>query len=502
MNMFGEKDIITSIDQQWHNKAILFLLAVLFWRVLYPAISPLDLSPDEAYYWDWSRRLDWGYYSKPPMIAWINWLSTAVFGATTWAVRLPAAILATLGLWFVYLTTSKLYDNRTGFWAMFATFASPGAAVMSFAMTIDAPMLFAWSASVFFLTQALWSHDKKKSMIFWLITGFSVGLGLLSKQTMAAFWVLAFMFLVVSKPHRTWLFTPFPYFAAIITLIMFIPTLLWNSQYGWITFQHTAHHFEPSKSKHLLDIKSFFELFISQIAILSPVTGVLSLLVSVVCLLAWQRLPEKERLLVCFSGVPLIGVAILSFRQGINANWPAPFHVTGLILLAAVVEYGKSFTIPKFKKITSIFQKGILFGVVLVVFLYAAPWAIMVSGIKIEMLSRTMGWMALGQEISGIIQGQNGKDIVLMSNRRQIVSELAFYVEGQPITYRWSEIEKGVKTQYDLWSSPPQDNDVLFVTYSNETLPNGIRTLYNSIKMLQEIPAKHGKAFNVYLLKR
>ena len=35
--------------------------------------TPLELYPDEAQYWLWSRTLDWGYYSKPPMIAWLIW---------------------------------------------------------------------------------------------------------------------------------------------------------------------------------------------------------------------------------------------------------------------------------------------------------------------------------------------------------------------------------------------------------------------------------------------
>ena len=41
---------------------------------------PLDLSPDEAHYWDWSRRLDWSYYSKGPLIAWIILLVWHWFG--------------------------------------------------------------------------------------------------------------------------------------------------------------------------------------------------------------------------------------------------------------------------------------------------------------------------------------------------------------------------------------------------------------------------------------
>src|SRR6476469_5270700 len=65
---------------------------------------PLDLAPDEAHYWEWSRQLDWSYYSKGPLVAWIirgsceligPW-SEAHTGSLMFAVRLPAVICGTL----------------------------------------------------------------------------------------------------------------------------------------------------------------------------------------------------------------------------------------------------------------------------------------------------------------------------------------------------------------------------------------------------------------------
>src|SRR5690349_13879219 len=41
---------------------------------------PLDLAPDEAHYWDWSRHIDWCYYSKGPLVAWLIRLSCELFG--------------------------------------------------------------------------------------------------------------------------------------------------------------------------------------------------------------------------------------------------------------------------------------------------------------------------------------------------------------------------------------------------------------------------------------
>ena len=87
-------------DEIWTRRTLWVLGGLLIFRLLYVATVPLDLVHDEAYYWDWSRQLDWGYYSKPPMVAWLIALSTWLAGPSTWAVRLPAVVLGTavLGL--------------------------------------------------------------------------------------------------------------------------------------------------------------------------------------------------------------------------------------------------------------------------------------------------------------------------------------------------------------------------------------------------------------------
>ena len=65
-------------------------------------ITPLDLGVDEAQYWLWSQTPDFGYFTKPPLIAWIIGLAHWIFGHQTWAVRLPACwihLITALLLW-------------------------------------------------------------------------------------------------------------------------------------------------------------------------------------------------------------------------------------------------------------------------------------------------------------------------------------------------------------------------------------------------------------------
>src|SRR5881398_1203766 len=73
-------------------------LALIAWLLAWAVVNivylnrfcPIDLSGDEAQYWDWSRQLELSYYSKGPLVAYIIRTSCAIFGETMPAVRYPA----------------------------------------------------------------------------------------------------------------------------------------------------------------------------------------------------------------------------------------------------------------------------------------------------------------------------------------------------------------------------------------------------------------------------
>src|ERR1700730_16314224 len=98
---------------------LLFLLLtfkafVMVGLILYAGIG---LGPDEAQYWTWSQALDWGYYSKPPGVAWQIWLGTTLFGQTEWGVRSFSVFLAifqALGVYFLALRAGLF--RQTAFW--------------------------------------------------------------------------------------------------------------------------------------------------------------------------------------------------------------------------------------------------------------------------------------------------------------------------------------------------------------------------------------------------
>src|SRR6478752_1063709 len=94
--------------------AVLLTLALTFARLVALFRTPLELYPDEAQYWLWSRTLAFGYWSKPPMIAWAIRAATSVGGDLEPWVRLPAALFQAGAMLAVFAIGRRLYSPRVG----------------------------------------------------------------------------------------------------------------------------------------------------------------------------------------------------------------------------------------------------------------------------------------------------------------------------------------------------------------------------------------------------
>ena len=81
-------------EVSWSRRIVWLLAGVLIVRVLYAAVFPLDLAPDESYYWDWGRRPDIGYYSKPPMIGWLMGVAGWLGRDSLFALKLAPGLMA------------------------------------------------------------------------------------------------------------------------------------------------------------------------------------------------------------------------------------------------------------------------------------------------------------------------------------------------------------------------------------------------------------------------
>ncbi|HLJ63691.1 MAG TPA: glycosyltransferase family 39 protein, partial [Stellaceae bacterium] len=105
-------------DQRRWQQAVLIVFAITVARLIWLALDRTDLYPDEAQYWWWSLHPAFGYYSKPPMVAWLIAATTALFQSDDeFVVRLAAPLLHFAAALFIYKIGERLYGSRAGFWS-------------------------------------------------------------------------------------------------------------------------------------------------------------------------------------------------------------------------------------------------------------------------------------------------------------------------------------------------------------------------------------------------
>src|SRR5262245_36193643 len=160
------------------------LLAILT-RILLIGLkfSVVDLFFDEAQYWAWSREPAFGYFSKPPLLAWIIAAAERVCGSSEACIRAPAPLFYFGTSLLVYAVAQQLYDARVAFWAALSTGLATGAVFSARIISTDVPLLFFWALALLAYVKLLSGADRRWS----LVLGLALGLGLMAKYAMIYF---------------------------------------------------------------------------------------------------------------------------------------------------------------------------------------------------------------------------------------------------------------------------------------------------------------------------
>ncbi len=266
-----------------------FNLTLVVFRILYVLYYPLDLVPEEAQYWDWSRHLDLSYYSKPPMVAYLNFIAGKLFGVSELAVRITPIFLSFLLSVVTYLFAKRVFDERTALVASTLPHFTVGFAINSLLMTTDAPFVFFWSLSV----MSLYFAFEKNTAKLWILSGFLSGLAFLSKYP-AVFLLPSALFYGFFYKRQV-LKSPKPYLSLLPAFLLSLPVFYWNVKHDFVSFKHVSTL--ATKSSSPLNFGSFFEFLGGQLLLLS----VFPLLVLPY---AWLKSLKQERL-AFFTFFPL-----------------------------------------------------------------------------------------------------------------------------------------------------------------------------------------------------
>jgi 4-amino-4-deoxy-L-arabinose transferase-like glycosyltransferase/membrane-associated phospholipid phosphatase len=463
------------------------LICIGLFRIYYIQNGPLELSPDEAHYWEWSRRLDLSYYSKGPMIAYLIHLGTGLFGDTVFGIRIMAVVFSTLSSMVLYFFGRRVYDEKAGLLSALIIQIIPLFSAYGVIFTIDSPFIFFWILALFLFGESLHqTHTAHpKTILSWSMLGLSVGLGLLTKYSMAFFYPCAFLFLLISKETRKILLTKGPYLACILSILIFSPVIVWNATRNWVTLRHTAGQVHIAEGLQISPL-SFLEFIGSQLGVITPL-----LLILMIVALVQLRRKYPGSLLFWFS-VPVIGFFLLKSVQGkVQANWALPGYVTGIVAFAAYA-LKKFLHDAKWKRILT----ATALSMALTVTSIAHYPAILNLPVRFDPAARLTGWKDLGSEVSAFYEEMLlNKPVFIFSDRYQISSQLAFYVRGHPVTYCINGNRR--MNQYDLWPSFHTfiHSDAIFVRTGDVRIPEHVAGAFEKVekKVFTAYTKKHAK---------
>jgi 4-amino-4-deoxy-L-arabinose transferase-like glycosyltransferase len=312
------------------DRATLAFLAVavgLTWlRIALLRMSTIDLYFDEAQYWAWSRTLELGYFTKPPLVAWVIAATTGMFGDAEWAVRLAAPLAHGIAALALFGLGRSMYGAWAGFWAGVTWLLIPGVSLSANVISTDALLLPLWAVALY----AMWRLVETRAWVWAALLGVTLGLGVQAKYAMLYFPLCAATAAYWHPPMRQALGGGRALAAALIAFALVAPNLYWNAQHGFVTAQHTAANARLDAAD-LFNLDELFEFIGGQAGVIGP------LVFAALIWLFWQvarrasGLTDKDKVLLAFMAPPLIFVSIVAFVSRANANWAAAAYPAAIV---------------------------------------------------------------------------------------------------------------------------------------------------------------------------
>lgn len=440
---------------------LVIAVAVTALRVLVLNLTDLNLGPDEAQYWWWSKDFAAGYFSKPPMIAWIIAGSTAVCGDGEACVRAASPLLYGLASLFVFGTARILYGVRAAFWSALFFLILPGISLSSALITTDVPLLCFWSMAAYGVAHLL-SRPVTEGRAVAMMTGGAIGLAMLSKYAGAYFLLGLAVAALFDRRVRAQILSLNGALIVGGALIVFFPNIVWNLEHSFATVSHTA--FNAGLGGKMFNFDRLAEFFGAQFIVFHPILMGVILAGLIVGLRRsrWPYVKPDDIVLLCLS-LPVIAIGLgIGFLSKANANWAAPAFV-GLSIVATVwllrVEARRWMVAT------------LAVSIVVAAGLYTAA----LSPRFIDMIGQSnafkllRGWNTQGPAIARAAR-EGGFEAIMAEDREDMASLLYYTRESGLPLYMWTP-EPGHPTDHFQMSRPyaGTPDRVLFITRRDDS---------------------------------
>lgn len=449
----------TSPDQHWLRLGYLFIGLIFFAKLAYLGGGVIELSKDEAYQWVWSKHPALSYFSKPPLIAWTQWLGTRLWGDTELGVRFFSPVIAAaLGIMLLRFFAREV-SVRAGCILVLIINTTPLLAVGGTLLTIDPLLILFWTAAMLAGWRAIQPDGTTRH---WLWTGLWMGLAFLGKYSALYQWFCWAVFFALWPPARGHLRKPGPWLALGVNLLCTLPVLVWNFQHDWITLEHVVSNgrldraWQP-KWSYLLE-------FLGQTGgLLHPVFFIAAGWAAV----AFWRSGRRALPVFFFSmGAPVYLFHLLyTIHSRVQPNWIAP---AVLPLLGLMVIHWEQRWREGVLAVRRWLVAGVASGLALVVILHETDLIFKIARrhlpVRADPLHRVRGWKVLAATVD--LQRQKllteGRPVFIIAGHYGITGELTFYLPEAKAAVRDTPLV------YFLTSDHPQNQFYFWPGYQDE----------------------------------
>jgi len=287
---------------------------------------------DEAYYYVYTRHLDWSYFDHPVLVALTTGLGVWLTGqVSAFTIRLGALLSFTLALVLLYQTAYQLFGEKAARLTLAIVSIAPILWLGFGVLTLpDAPLIVFWTAAMAVAAQEFSQRPYRPSYRLAGL-GLLVGLACLGKYHGVALGVGLVGFCLTSRRHRSALTSPYVWIGVALFLLAIAPILYWNAQHDWISLRFQSGRAVPERGYNPLD------------ALVTLLVGASYLFPSIGLPLWWSSLysgvaqlrtdpfgqqltphQEAQRLILWISLPVMLGFTAIGGYRAILPTWTMP----------------------------------------------------------------------------------------------------------------------------------------------------------------------------------
>jgi len=458
---------------------VAMLAGLTAFRIVGLKVSVVDLFYDEAQYWAWAQAPAFGYFSKPPLLAWVIAATTKVCGDGEACIRAASPVFYLATALVSYAIALRLYGARTAFWTGLCIALSTGVVFSSRIISTDVPLLLCFAVALLAYVRLLDERDWRWAAVL----GMALGFGMLAKYAMAYFVFGAALAAFVDPRARDLLRHRLWWIAMAIAGLLLLPNLIWVAIHDFATLRHTQDNITGGRSIGFNPLNAVGFLA-AQFAVCGPVIFAVFLMTFVRPIR--DRLQPADRIMIAFAVPPLAIVAVNGIFNHANANWAAPAAISMTVVAVAILVRQDA---SRWLRVTVAI--GLVAQIVLPVGDAFADRISLKFLAKPDVYARTIGWRALSESIASVSLANGAKAIV--ADQRDIVASLIYYTRKSGLPILSWRTSRAFNHQFDIDRplTPASPEPLLYV--SGCPLPSRLAGHFTAVEPLPAIAAPAGR---------